>query len=312
MPNINMWFLDVGSEDCTYLELPNGARMMIDCGGSNHWPSLLLNAYGMTKKKNPVVIPGRLDSQYGIDNLVITHPHGDHYSDIKMIHDDIGFFLLTGGYTPFIDKLDKTKMDYRNESATEAFLEVVKAYKGTYVESEDRIEQAKPGCLVKKKRFIEFEEGVDYNDLSWMITIEIGRNKVLFTGDMTKSGINSILGSSRAQEFKDFVAGTTIIKIPHHGRENACSQELFDCIGSKPLLGIISDEEINDRNESTASTSWYSSRISDEQLLIDGELQSRKVLTTRKDKDICIAISDQGGIVIKTNCFSGVKDSILK
>ena len=80
------------------MQLPNGARMMIDCGGGNdHWPSMLLKHHKITANENPVPIPNKPHVKHALDNLVITHPHGDHLSDILAIHDEVGFFHLTGG-----------------------------------------------------------------------------------------------------------------------------------------------------------------------------------------------------------------------
>src|SRR3989338_11141679 len=205
MEELKIWFLDVGHGDCAYLQLPNGARMMIDCGGGeDQWPSKLLKYYKVTKTDSPVPIPNRPDVQCGIDNLVITHPHGDHISDIKAIHDEIGFFLLTGGYRGFIDDLAIEDIDFRKNrnEASIKFKEVVKKYCGQYVVNEDRVDSAKPICVVKKQRFINYEKGMDLNELSWFVSLEIANHKVLFTGDMTCAGINRILASKEAEAFK--------------------------------------------------------------------------------------------------------------
>lgn len=315
MEGLKIWFLDVGHGDCAYLQLPNGARMMIDCGGGeNHWPSKLLKYFKVTKADNPVQIPNRPDVEYGIDNLVVTHPHGDHIADIKAIHDDIGFFLLTGGYGEFIDALSVEDIDFRKnrKEASEKFKEVVKKYCGQYVASEDRVHLAEPVCVVKKQRFINYERGMDLNELSWFVSVEIANHKILFTGDMTCAGITKILNSPNAQAFKDFVRGTTILKIPHHARKNGCSQELFDAFGQKPLLGIASDESLNDSNENTSAVGWYASQISDEKININGIVEDRRVLTTRQDKDIFLWIPIAGGLAVRTHCFDKERIEILE
>jgi beta-lactamase superfamily II metal-dependent hydrolase len=313
MAELKLWFLDVGHGDCSYVELPNGARMMIDCGcGEDHWPSKLLNYYKVNKD-NPVPIPNH-PSGYALDNLVITHPHGDHIGDIEAIHDEIGFFLLTGNYSSFIDRIAVEEMDFRKrgQHVAKKFVEVVKKYTGKYDVNEDRIFSAKPTCIVTKKRFIEYEEKMDLNELTYFVSVEIGGYKVLFSGDMTSSGVKKILASKNADSFTSFVKGTTILKVPHHGRDNGCSQELFDAFGVKPLLCIASDEILNEKNEGTSNIQWYSDRTSDRKIKIDGELQDRKVLTTRKDKDIFIKITDEDEIEVITNSFQDKKTIILK
>ncbi len=313
MAELKIWFLDVGHGDCAYIELPNGARMMIDCGcGENHWPSKLLKHYKITKNENPVSIPND-NRKYGLDNLVLTHPHGDHIADIEAIHDEIGFYLLTGGYRGFIDKIKLEQVDFRKrgQDAAKKFFEVVKKYSGEYVASKDRVVMAKPPCVVKQKRFIQYEDGIDINELSRFVSFEIGGKKILFTADMTSDGIKKILASSQKESFKAFVKGTAILKVPHHGRENGCSQELFDAFRGEPLLCIASDEILNEKNEGTSNIAWYANRTSDKKIGVDGEMQSRKVLTTRKDKDIFIQISDAGELKVVTNNFKDIKSKVL-
>ncbi|NLD25859.1 MAG: hypothetical protein GX661_00710 [Acholeplasmataceae bacterium] len=309
---LEIWFLDVGHGDCAYMQLPNGSRMMIDCGCTeDHWPSRLLKYYSVSKEK-PISIPG-VTGDFGIDNLVISHPHGDHIADIKAIHDEVKFYLLSGGYSGFIDKITDDQIDFRKRGkvAAEEFRKIVKKYCGTYVQTSDRIANEKPICTVNQKRFIDYVDGIDLNEISYFVSFSIGGHKVLFPGDMTAKGIRKIIESPRKDDFLNFVKGTTILKIPHHARENGCSEELFAAFGTKPLLCIASDEVLNDRNEGTSSVDWYNARTSDKKVLINGELQNRKVLTTRKDKDIYVGIDTNGNISVKTNCFSEVKATIL-
>lgn len=313
MPKLKLWFLDVGHGDCTYIELPNGARMMIDCGcGDEHWPSKMLNYYKINKTSRPVSIPGE-ERKYGLDKLIITHPHGDHIADIEAIHDQIAFCWLQGTYRPFVDKLSVENIDFRkrNESAVKKFIEVVKEYTGDYLKERDRTIMANPPCMAHHKRFISFEDNIDLNELSWFSSFVIGGQKILFTGDMTATGVNKILQSNEEENFRNFVKGTTLLKVPHHGRQNGCSQELFDAFERKPLLCIVSDEVLNDKNEGTSVTQWYYERTSEESITINGSSANRRVLTTRNDKDIYVEVDENGNIAVTTNNFAADKTKIL-
>lgn len=312
MSELKIWFLDVGHGDCSYIELPNGAKIMIDCGsGDDQWPSKFLNHYQINKS-NPAPIPNCYGS-YGLDRLVITHPHGDHIGDIETIYKEIGFYLFAGDYGSFIDLIAPDQIDFRKrgQNATKKFIEIVKTYNGLYDQSKDRT-ISNPSCCVETKRFIEYKDGMDLNELSYFVSFKIGGHKVLFTGDMTAVGVRKILDSNQKSSFKEFVKGTTILKVPHHGRDNGCSQEMFDAFESKPLLCIVSDEILNDSNEGTSNTDWYIYRTSDEKVYINKTMESRKVLTTRKDKDIFLKISDTGSVSVITNYFKDVKPKILQ
>lgn len=281
--------------------------MMIDCGGSMNWASKMLRYYNITKDKKPN------PWGFALDKLVISHPHGDHLADIVAVHDEIGFKWLVGGYADYIDDIQIDNIDFRkrNQDAVDKFIDVVKRYTDEYKRDQDRVASANPPCIVERKRFLPFTKGMDLNELSWFVSFEIGSHKVLFTGDMTKSGITKILESGRADEFTQFVRGTTILKVPHHGRENGCSEELFEAFGSQPLLCIASDKVLDEENEGTSNISWYSERTSDEKIEIDGAYQNRNVLTTRKDGDVFVSISAEGQIKVVTNNFSELRRKLL-
>jgi len=310
---LKLFFLNVGHGDCTYLELPNGCRMMIDCGGgSNNWPSKLLNYYKVNKTENPV--PTNTVDRYGLDSLVISHPHGDHLNDIVNIHDDIGFYSLYGGYSSFIDNVSDDTIDWRKrgKSAAQKFRAVVRKYTAPIAPENNRVALARPDCFVEQRRFISHYDGVDLNHISYLVAISYKGQKVLFSGDLTADAVTAILASSNAGEFKNFVKGTTVLKVPHHGRDNGCSEELFNLFGNKPLVCIVSDETLCEQNEGTSNTDWYTARTSDTKVVLNGVMSNRKVLTTRSDKDIFFSVSNTGEVAVQTNCFKDVRSQILQ
>jgi len=134
MSELVIWFLDVGHGDCTYIQMPNEARMMIDCGcGDSHWPSKMLMHYKISRGQNPIPIDDG-HNKYALDELIISHPHGDHLGDIEEVHKRIGFYMLAGGYSDFIDDIAIEKIDFRKrgQQAAKKFIEIVKEYTGTY------------------------------------------------------------------------------------------------------------------------------------------------------------------------------------
>ena len=282
--------------------------MMIDCGGGdNNWPSKLLSHYNITRKAKPIPVQVN-EKKYALDNLVISHPHGDHLSDIENIRKKIGFYSLTGGGIDFIDQIENERIDFRKreKKAGDYFKDVAKEYTGQYIKEKDRIITDNP-CIVKRERFLSFNSEIDLNDISYLVSLEFGNEKILFTGDLTAKGVIDILESDKADKFTEFVRGTTILKVPHHGREDGCSEKMFEACGAKPKLCVISDEILNEKNEGTSNTDWYKERTYG--VTIDGN--SRMVLTTRKDKDIYVVVNDAGQMQISVNCFADTKEAIL-
>jgi competence protein ComEC len=107
--------------------------------------------------------------------------------------------------------------------------------------------------------------------------------------------------------FATAISGTTLLKVPHHGRKEGRSPELFKHI--HPMLCIISDKEIDDANENTAATTWYTARSRGCNVhLPDGTKSERKVLTTRCDKSVHVQANSAGRFWV----FAGTqwKDSL--
>lgn len=125
------------------------------------------------------------------------------------------------------------------------------------------------------------------NTASLVTTLSYNGFKMLFGGDLPNSGWESLLTD---ESFRKAISGTSVFKVPHHGRKEGCSESLFKHI--KPLLCIISDKPLDSDNENTASTDWYTQRSSGAN--IRGLTDKRKVLTTRKDKSIFIEVTEDG------------------
>src|SRR5688572_13548632 len=68
---LEIHFVNVGQGDCTLVKMPNGKRMLVDCGST-------------TKNQSAAPIRSYLLKQLGnhkrIDAVVVTHPDADHYN----------------------------------------------------------------------------------------------------------------------------------------------------------------------------------------------------------------------------------------
>src|SRR5713101_972842 len=64
MPELKISVLDVGHGDFSYVETPLGHRVVIDCGSGDVVPSDFLSKVST------------------LDELQISHPHEDHFTDI--------------------------------------------------------------------------------------------------------------------------------------------------------------------------------------------------------------------------------------
>jgi len=73
--------------------------------------------------------------------------------------------------------------------------------------------------------------------------------KLLFGGDMEAAGWDALLAKNNG--FRQAVQGTKFFIPSHHGHASGFSQSLFDAMGRKPFINIVSihnnDEHISKR-----------------------------------------------------------------
>jgi len=167
MPNLKISVLDVGHGDFIYAETPLGHRLVIDCGTGD-------------------VIPSNFLSQVSIiDELQISHPHEDHFSDImalaKKTIRSFRCFSLNG----FADE----KIAYRTgDKQKVAFLRALKA----------RLSPDNAAVTVGNgfQHTVWYPSKIDYDDpntASSVTTLSYGRFKMLFGGDLPKAGWDALL-----------------------------------------------------------------------------------------------------------------------
>jgi beta-lactamase superfamily II metal-dependent hydrolase len=123
----------------------------------------------------------------------------------------------------------------------------------------------------------------DTNNLSLAAVVSMGSVNVLFPGDLERRGMRGVLQSPL---FANAISNLHVLIAPHHGRQNGCSQDLFDAIcPTRPQLCIVSDGDI--QHESQETHDWYRQRVCGVQMR-DGT--TRKILTTRRDGRITFDI----------------------
>ena len=84
---LNVYFLNVGQGDATYIELLGGSNVLIDGGPSSLPVREFLMAKGVRK----------------IDHVVLTHPHSDHYRGLKKVFE---YFQIGNFYDSRLENLN--------------------------------------------------------------------------------------------------------------------------------------------------------------------------------------------------------------
>ena len=254
-------FLDVGHGDFVYATTPAGQNLVIDIGSGDVVPSQFLSKISI------------------ISELQVSHPHTDHFDDIIAISKK----TIKSFRCPSLTGFEDSSIGWKKSD--KAKIEKLREMKRTLSPDD--------GAVPTGNGFyhtVWFPSGVDKGDpntASCVTTLEFGGTKVLFGGDLPENGWHSLL---KKPDFVNAIKGTTVFKVPHHGRKEGCCEALFEII--RPKLCIISDKPLGKDNRNTASTDWYKERSIGCNVI--GCEKQRKVLTTRSDKSIFMKVNEKG------------------
>lgn len=268
MATLKVSFLDVGHGDFIYAETPLGHKLVIDLGSGDVIPSKFLSKVTT------------------IHELQISHPHTDHFDDIVAFSGK----TIKSFRCPALQKFSDQKIGWKKSD--KAKIAKLRQMKNQYAADNNAVSVGNGfSHSVWSPPTINYE---DPNTASYVTTLSYGGTKILFGGDLPASGWKSLLSN---QKFVNAISGTTIFKVPHHGRNEGCCEELFAKIS--PMLCIISDKSLGKDNKNTVATNWYTSKASGCNVV--GSTSKRKVLSTRSDNSIFVEIQQSGDWDVYTN-----------
>ena len=166
---------------------------------------------------------------YDLDYIFITHYDKDHVGGFPEVMESItaknivvpDYEGTSDEYAEFIKTVGKKNLTVTRLTEDTSFI----------------LDDVLFEVSVPKKQF--YKEGD--NDYSLVISVTHGKNTFLFTGDAEKERLTEIL-LEFSREF-DF------LKVPHHGRYNAKTEEFINTI--KPKYAVITDSEKNPAQDKT-------------------------------------------------------------
>lgn len=208
-------FLDVGQGSSTLLQLPNGKNILIDGGGLE--TEQFDTGQGVIA---PFLWRQRI---WRIDDLIITHPHKDHYNGLPFV------------YARFQPQRLIVNGDSGDEPAYSQFLEAVRK-NGT------PIEVAVTGQKLQQDDRMLFEclgmNGLLGNKLSWstndrslVLRLRFGARSFLFPGDTGIQSENRLIQNKKSLR-------ADVLLAPHHGSITSAGPEALAAIS--PSLIIVS------------------------------------------------------------------------
>ena len=127
----------------------------------------------------------------------------------------------------------------------------------------------------------------DTNNLSLVIFIKYGTFKILFPGDLEKSGWQALL---QRADFCAELVGTDVLVASHHGRESGYCEDIFDYF--TPSAVVISDKPIEHETQKTVPD--YRRVVRNGGVRVRTTMKDRHVLTTRRDGWIQFTVTNDG------------------
>ena len=257
---------DVGHGQAVHAFTPAGKTIVIDLGCSSAFSPLKWLS-GITKT---------------IDNLIITHPHGDHIDEFLLIK-QMGFKIRQLWRPRWLPKEEVYKQNQSSYTTKlDAYFEMSDRYTGTIADGELVGDPAVSGG-VSVTKYSSKNCGIsNINNHSGVVVFEYLGVTIVIPGDNEPASWRELL---KQPSFVTAMNSANVFMASHHGRQSGYCTDIFE---EKPNLCVISDGRVQD----TDARNRYSHHATGWDVKKRNGLPSeeRYCLTTRRDGYIDIEI----------------------
>jgi beta-lactamase superfamily II metal-dependent hydrolase len=206
-PGLNVYFIDVGQGDSEYIELPNGQNVLIDGGPSTTASSNL--AQFLTQK-----------NVKEINNVVLTHPHSDHYSGLEYVFSKIK-----------VDNFYDTQMNNTGSSADETLRSKAQSLGVNIVHPSPGYKlpwgPVSAKVLNSCPQPVQSSDGDAINNCSIVIKLAYDGSSILFMGD-AQSEVEATLLQNYASDLP-----SDVLKVGHHGSKYSSTSAFINAVHPK-------------------------------------------------------------------------------
>lgn len=271
---MKVWAVDLGL--AVHVEAPNGRYIVIDLGAKE----------GVEPLKSLV--------QKDVGYMVITHPHHDHFSDIKNIDYAKPKVLWRVKAYSREELMEGVRDSERNDFVM--YCDFVGQYNQPIIQEREKPSSGIPFDGLSAKVFQAAEcDKSNKNNFSAIVALQLGTTKVIICGDNEYESFVKLWGNDN---FKSAVKNADVLIAPHHGRESGYCSEFVSLVS--PKITIISDTS----KVGTSVTNKYDEQTEglDVYNCVSDYYESRKCLTTRKDGNIIVRFGENGNLNVYTHC----------
>lgn len=220
--NLEVYFIDVGQGDSTFIVTPHNKTILIDGGGS------LNKNFDVGKK---TLVPYILDRGYTkIDYIFISHFDLDHVGGILLVIEELKVGKVIIG------------KQFENSENYEKLIKIARKKQVEIIQVDEQkeivIDNVKFNIIWPDKENIIKENNLNNNSLVMKM---VYRNfSMLFTGDIEEIAERKIIDTYKANSdiFK-----SDVLKIAHHGSKTSSINEFLNLV--KPQIALIGVGENN-------------------------------------------------------------------
>lgn len=209
-------FLDVGQGAAVVVRLPDGRVTLIDGGG--------IKGSHLDFGKSVLEPFLKKIGVEGVDRVIVTHPHPDHFKGLGYIAENFGPRVCMVGSYP------KEGLSEEDASEWNTFLGRVEGA-GINIEPLEPADWSEAGVEFSVySPPTEIPAGWNVNDASGVIKIEFGEVSFLITGDIESAAEAYVVDN-------EFDLESTVLQVPHHGSASSSSDPFLDEVS--PKYGVI-------------------------------------------------------------------------
>ena len=208
---LNVYYINVGQGDATYIELPNGHNVLIDGGPSGKAVTDFLKSKNVTR----------------IDHVVLTHPHSDHYAGLKKVFATVD---VKNFYDSRAENVEaKGDNNLRELANAEPSCKTIFPEPGQNLNWDSRVTVKVLNTCTEP---VQLKYNDDVNNCSIVLRLYYNGTGLLFTGDAEASIENAMM-----RIFKSGLESYAL-KVGHHGSRYSSTDKFLARV--KPQVAIIS------------------------------------------------------------------------
>ncbi|MBA7496661.1 hypothetical protein ES702_07270 [subsurface metagenome] len=271
---------------CGFIKCPNGHTVLIDCGKAESFSPV---KYILDSELADTV----LHNGYKLTEFILTHPHDDHLEDIARLRSDFPPAILRRESRYNWESLKvSNREEYEN---LDIYSEWQAGYQYPVTDPPDWGIEIIDNFKLSPQEAYEINKDNYVNNSSIPVIIRFKgtqyEEKILFGGDLMKEGWAELL---RNEAFADNLRDINFFIASHHGHSSGYCKEVFDAMGSPPILNIISAHRRDESVESAYSSLSLGTNVNG---------QERHMLSTRNDGSIILEIDSEGKYSVTTGNF---------